>query len=96
LKRIEDISADPTSILGEWVGHEWRFEEETSLGKTKENIAIGRFVTQKYGLIVYRVQELSAEGTRLLDKSLVVRFTLPKDAPAKITPKAKAAPEPKK
>jgi hypothetical protein len=94
LKRIDDIKADSTSILGEWGGHEWKFEEETSLGKTKENVALGRFADNKYGLIVYRVQELSTEGTRLLDKSLVVRFPLGKSGQIKETKPAtaKAAP----
>ncbi len=78
LKRIEDIKAEPTSILGEWIGHEWKFEEETSLGKTKENFALGRYVDKPFGLIIYRAQELSTAGTRLLDKSLVVRFPLTK------------------
>jgi hypothetical protein len=78
LKRIEDIKADPSSILGEWTGHEWKFEEATALGKTKENIAIGRFADKKHGIIVYRFLELSTEGTRLLDKSLVIRFALGK------------------
>ena len=94
LKRIDDINADPTSILGEWTGHEWKFEEETSLGKTKENIALGRYVDNKFGLIVYRVQELSTEGTRLLDRSIVIRLPLGKSAqtkpaPVKVTPKKK-------
>lgn len=96
LKRIEDIKADPASILGEWTGQEWRFEEETSLGKTKENIALGRFADNKFGLIVYRVQELSTEGTRLLDKSLVVRFPLGKSAPVKVSPKTTPKGAPKK
>lgn len=87
LKRLEDIKAEPTSILGEWVGHEWKFEEETSLGQTKENLAIGRYVDKPFGLIVYRAQELSTEGTRLLDKSLVIRFPVGKAAPVKVTPK---------
>jgi len=91
LKRIDEIKADPSSILGEWTGHEWKFEEETSLGKTKENIAFGRFADNKFGLIVYRVQELSTEGTRLLDKSLVVRFPLGKTATVKATPAAAPA-----
>jgi len=78
LARIEDIDADAESILGAWQGHEWKFEEESSLGKTKENIALGRFADKKFGLVVYRAQELSSEGTRLLDKSLVVRFALGK------------------
>ncbi len=80
LKRIADVTADSASILGKWTGQEWRFEEETSLGKTKENFAIGRLAGNKYGLIIYRAQELSSEGTRLLDKSLIVRFPIGKPA----------------
>jgi len=76
LVRIEDINADKDSILGEWSGAEWRFEEESTFGHTKENIAIGKFADGKHGLIVYRVQEVSSEGTRLMDRSLVVRFAL--------------------
>jgi len=78
LKRINDIKVEPNGILGAWSGHEWKFEEETGLGKTKENIALGRFADHPYGIIVYHVQELSTEGSRLLDKSLVVRFPLGK------------------
>lgn len=78
LKRIDDIKADPGSILGAWSGHEWKFEEETGLGKVKENFAIGRYEGKEYGLVVYRVQEISSEGSRLLDKSLVIRFQLGK------------------
>ena len=92
LKRIEDIKGDPASILGEWSGQEWKFEEETSLGKTKENIALGKFADNKYGLIVYRAQELSTEGRRLLAKSLAVRFPLGKAGQAKPAAKAPAAP----
>jgi hypothetical protein len=96
LKRIDDIAADPASILGAWTGKEWKFEEETSLGKTKENFALGRMADGKWGLVVYRVQELSSEGTRLLDKSLVIRFPLDPSAavkeekkPVLVTPKKK-------
>lgn len=78
LKRINDIKAEATSVLGAWSGCEWKFEEETSLGKTKENIALGRMADQNYGLIVYLAQEFSTEGTRLLDKAIVVRFPLGK------------------
>ena len=91
LKRIEDIKADASSILGEWTGLEWKFEEETGLGKSKENLAIGRFADKKFGIIVFRAQELSSEGTRLLDKSLVIRFPI---AQAKDTPASKPAPKP--
>jgi hypothetical protein len=92
LKRIADITADSSSVLGEWTGMEWKFEEETGLGKIKENLALGRMAGDKFGLIVYRAQELSSEGTRLLDKSLIIRFPLAKAAPAKeAAPAAKPA-----
>jgi hypothetical protein len=78
LVRIEDIKADPASILGEWTGFEWRFEEETGLGRTKENFALGKLAGGKFGMVIYRAQELSSEGSRLLDKSLVIRFALGK------------------
>jgi len=101
LKRLEDIKADSSSILGEWSGMEWKFEEETSLGKTKENFALGRSADKKYGLIIYKAQELSTEGTRLMDKTLVVRFALGKagqiagkDTKPPVKP-APAAPAPK-
>lgn len=103
MKRIDDIKADPSSILGEWTGQEWKFEEETGLGKTKENLALGRMADKKYAIIVYRAQELSTEGTRLLDKSLVIRFALGKagqapepTAPAKPPTKPLTKPAPKK
>ena len=96
LKRIDDIKAEPTSILGEWSGHEWKFEEETTLGKTKENVAVGRFADNKYGLIVYRVQELSDSGKRLLDKSLVIRFPLGKAVLVKPPAPKLVKPTPKK
>lgn len=101
MKRLDDIKADSSNILGAWSGLEWKFEEETGLGKIKENFALGRLADNNYGLIVYRAQELSTEGTRLLDKSLIVRFPLgkagqvkeaapaPKPAEAKPAPKAK-------
>ena len=78
LERLEDVKANKRSILGEWSGSEWRFEEETSLGRTKENFAVGATADKKFGLVVYRMQEISAEGTRLYDKSMVVRFPMGK------------------
>ncbi|MEO5715250.1 MAG: hypothetical protein ABIT37_17355 [Luteolibacter sp.] len=93
LKRIKDIEADASSILGQWTGHEWKFEEETGLGKVKENFAVGQFADKKFGLIVYRAQELSSEGTRLLDKSLVIRFPLGKGGQAKDPTAAPTAPK---
>lgn len=76
MKRLEDVDADKNSILGAWQGHEWKFEEETSLGKTKENFAIGKTGDGKFGLLIYRMQEVSSEGTRLYDKSLVIRYPM--------------------
>ncbi|MEO8616707.1 MAG: hypothetical protein ABI600_16300 [Luteolibacter sp.] len=90
LKRIKDIEADASSILGQWSGREWKFEEETGLGKVKENLALGRFADNQFGILVYRAQELSSEGTRLLDKSLVIRFPLGKAGHAKETTAAPA------
>lgn len=78
LERIKDIEPDAESVLGAWSGKEWRLEEETTLGKTRENFAIGRFSEKEFGVIVYRAQELSSEGTRLLDRSVVLRFALGK------------------
>ncbi len=95
LKRAKDIKSDATGVLGEWTGLEWDFEEETGLGKTKENIALGQFADHKFGVIVYRAQELSTEGTRLLDKSIVVRFTLGKAGQVK-EPAPATKPTPKK
>jgi hypothetical protein len=74
MKRIEDISADPASILRGWTGHEWKFEEVSALGKTKENFAIGRTEDKKYGLLVYRLQDISANGRPLYDSSMLIRF----------------------
>jgi hypothetical protein len=76
LKRIDDIKADPASILGEWTGSEWKVESDTGFGKIKENVALGRFADNKHGLVVYRAQELTTEGARLLDNTLVIRFPL--------------------
>lgn len=78
MKRLPDINADKDSILGAWSGKEWRFEETTTLGQTKENFAIGKFGDTGFGIVVYRAQEISGEGNRLLDKSLVLRFALGK------------------
>jgi hypothetical protein len=78
LNRISDIKADPDSILGAWTGFEWKFAEESTLGRSKENLALGRFEDNKFGLIVYRFQEVSTEGRPVVDKSIVVRFALGK------------------
>lgn len=91
MKRLPDITADPGSVLGAWTGLEWKFEEETGLGKIKENFALGRLAGDQFGLIVYRAQELSTEGTRLLDTSLIIRFPVGKSTPAKQEPSAAEA-----
>lgn len=75
LKRIEDIKADPKSILGAWSGQEWKMEKEDPLVRAKENIAIGKD-DEGFGLLIYRYQEATPEGRRSFDRSLVVRFKL--------------------
>lgn len=90
MTRAEDIHAEAESVLGAWSGSEWKFEEESTLGKTRENIAYGRFADGKFGVIVYRFLEVSSEGTKLADKSLAIRFPLGKAA----APAAKPAPAP--
>lgn len=77
LVRLKDIDADPRSILGKWTGHEWRFQEEDSLGKTKENFGIGTLVGTRWGILVYRLQSTSPSGRILFDRSMVIRFPMP-------------------
>ncbi len=89
LERLEDVNADADSTLGAWTGHEWKFEESTSLGTTKENIAIGKTGDSNFGLVVYRMQEVSSQGTRLLDRGMVVRFPLGEAGIIKEKPGAK-------
>jgi len=103
LKRIEDVAADGNSTLGAWTGHEWKFEEKSSLGTLKENFAIGKTGDKKYGLLVYRLQEVSEQGSKIADNGMVVRFPLgeagvikPKANPAAPAPKATSKPVPKK
>lgn len=84
MKRLDDIDADADSILGKWSGKEWRFEETTGLGKTKENFALGKLGETGFGLVIYRAQEMSTEGNPLLDKSLVIRFPLGKAGQIKL------------
>ena len=77
MKRLEDINADADSILGAWTGHEWKYLDESILGKTKENFAIGKLADGKTGLLIYRLQEVSTTGRLMYDKSLVIRFAMP-------------------
>lgn len=77
LKRIEDIKADPSSIMRGWTGHEWKYEESGSLGTTKENFAIGKTEDKKHGLLIYRLQDVGIDGRPLYDQSVLIRFVLP-------------------
>ncbi len=90
MERIEDIKTDEKHILGAWSGKEWRFQETSLLGLTKQNFAVGKFEKGDYGIVIYRAQEVSSEGARIHDHSLVLRFPLgkagqvqPKAAPKK-------------
>lgn len=76
MKRLPDIDADEQSVLGKWTGHEWKFEEEGVLGKVKENLAIGKTGDGKYGLLVYRLQEVSSEGKPIYDRRFLIRFPM--------------------
>ena len=76
LKRIEDINAASDTILGAWKGAEWKFENETGLGKTKENFAIGKATDGKHGLLVYRLQDITSTNRVMHDRSMVIRFEL--------------------
>ena len=69
-----DEWTDDEWLRPDFVLDEWRFQEENLLGTTKENIALGHSADGKFGMLVYRAQELTDTGTRLLDKSLVIRF----------------------
>lgn len=79
LESIADIAAPEGSLLGAWKGREWRYQSENSLTKTKENFALGTTNDGKYSLLVYRLQEVSAAGTPLFDKSIVIRFAAKKE-----------------
>ncbi len=76
LKRLPDINADKRSIFGEWKGQEWKYESASEYITTKENIAIGKFVDDKYCLLIYRMQAYTS-GNTLEDKSFVIRFAPP-------------------
>ena len=54
-------------------------EMNDDFGITKENLAIGKLTDGSYGLLVYRIQEVSSTGTRLFDKSIVIRFAIKRD-----------------
>jgi hypothetical protein len=92
LTRLEDIKADPMTILGAWTGKEWRFEEETSLSKIKENFAVGVTADGKYRLLVYRAQEVTPQGTVLQNKNLVLRVPVGAAAAKPSTPSKPAPP----
>ena len=78
MNRLTDIDTTEKSLLGAWTGHEWKFEEKTSISSLKENFAIGVRKDRDFGIIIYRIREVSSAGTLLLDKRLVIRFPVPK------------------
>ena len=78
LSRLPDIATSEKNLLGKWTGHEWKYEESTALSSLKENLAIGAREGREFGIIIYRIKEVSSTGTLLLDKRMVIRFPLPK------------------
>jgi hypothetical protein len=87
MEPLDDIKTDEKHILGAWSGKEWRFQETSLLGITKQNFAIGRFDKTEYGIIIYRAQEVSPEGNSIYDQSLVLRFALGKAGQIKLQTK---------
>jgi hypothetical protein len=90
LERLKDIQADEKSILGAWSGKEWRYQESGKFGSVKQNFAMGKFDKGNHGLVIFREQEVSKEGSRLLDRSLVIRFTLGDAGKIKVPVKSKS------
>ncbi len=88
MEPLDDIKTDEKHILGAWSGKEWRFQESGLLGITKQNFAIGKFEKNQFGIIIYRAQELSTEGARIHEQSLVLRFPLGKAGQAQAKPPA--------
>ena len=78
LVAIADVKAPSGSLLGAWSGQEWRYLSENSLTKMKENIALGKADDGGHSFLIYRVQEVTASGRPLFDKSLLIRFVAKK------------------
>jgi len=76
MKRIENIDASAETLLGAWTGVEWRFEEESGLGRVKENFAVGKSGDGRFGYLVYRVQDVTTTNRVLKDQSVVIRIPL--------------------
>lgn len=75
LTRLEDIDVGADNLLGAWEGAEWRFSEKTPLGYTKENLAVGKFDEGDYGLLIYRLQDITSTGNVMIDQSVVMRLS---------------------
>jgi hypothetical protein len=76
MERLADINTDEKHVLGAWSGKEWRFQETSLLGLTKQNFAIGKFDKGEYGIVLYLAQEVSPQGLRTHENTLVLRFPL--------------------
>lgn len=94
MERLDDIKTDEKHILGAWSGKEWRYQETGLLGLTKQNFAIGKYEKTPYGIVIYRAQEVSNDGVRILDENIVLRFQLGKEG--QIKPQAPPATAPAK
>jgi len=76
MERIDDVDADPRTILRAWTGQEWKYEKKSLLGRTKENFAIGKEKDGKHGLIIYRLQNTNRQGEFLAYENLLIRFPI--------------------
>lgn len=88
MQNIDDIKTDANHVLGAWSAKEWRFQETSILGLTKQNFALGKFDKNDFGIIIYREVEVSTEGNVLHEKNIVLRFALGKAGQIKADPKA--------
>ena len=76
---LEKIDAPKESSLRAWSGYEWRYLQEEKRYTTKENFAIGRTADQKFGYLIYRMQQIVG-NQYVTDKRYVLRFAPVKKA----------------
>ncbi len=74
LSRIADIKSPKESLYRDWSGQEWKYLNEGDLGKTKENLAIGRSGDGRYGMLIYSLQEVTRLGHANGDDLIMIRF----------------------
>lgn len=79
LNFLEKIDAPEDSSLGAWTGYEWLGKKEGAFDSLKQNFAIGRTANGKFGYLIYRTVQSSANQV-ISQKSFVLRFAPVKKA----------------